>query len=358
MSCHIRLLPLFFVAAMPIICTSFASQHTMPTISSSRYYRSHHIHDVVELRATQRNNESLDRDLDLDLEDDQRRRLLGEKKTTTRRDVLFGATNTVMAVACSSIMLPTVAIAAEEEETVLLLPQHHNAQQQQPKIKAVVTLNLSIARGPSRPLHIELFQDAPMASVEFFTSLANGKLKAPCAMGDNSNIEICEDYQSIDVGYKGSQLWRLVPNKRMDFGRVDSMFTSRIPPNIAVEDQQQNNNDLLVFKPSTRGAVSIKRGGGAFEFTVTPSYNLSLDTDREDLVVVGRIAEDDMPFIDEINAIPVRKDIVKLGDVPPLGSNFARACDFTAPDSTCAQFKPLKRIIVTESSVVVATTGL
>lgn len=65
-------------------------------------------------------------------------------------------------------------------------------------------------------------------------------------------------------------------------------------------------------------------------------------------MVVGRIAESDLSFMDEMNAITVRKDIVKIGDVPPLGAKFARACDFTAPDSTCAQFKPLKKILVTD----------
>lgn len=311
------LLPLLVVAAP--LCASFAPfnppiSRTESILSSSSAQRYHHHH---VLHATQR-NESLE---------------LGV--STHRRDILLGTTASLMAVA-SSIMVPNVAIA---EEIV-----------SQPKVKAVVTLDISIARGPSRPLRIELFQDAPAASVEFFSSLADGTLRAPCALGDGPNIEICEEYQSINVGYKGSQLWRLVPNKRMDFGRVDSMFTSRIPPTIAAEQNDANNG--LLFKPSTRGAVSIKRGGGAFEFTVTPSYNLSLDTEREDLVVVGRIAEDDMAFIDEINAIPVRKDIIKVSDVPPLGSNFARACDFTAPDPTCAQFKPLKKIIVTETSVV------
>jgi hypothetical protein len=78
-------------------------------------------------------------------------------------------------------------------------------------------------------------------------------------------------------------------------------------------------------------------------------YNKALD--NEDLVVIGRVVEDDMAFLDVINSIPTRKDIIKIGEVPPLGSKFARACDFTAPDSTCAQFKPLKKIIVTEASV-------
>lgn len=339
-----RLLPL--LVAAPLSCNSFVpcnhnynspiSRTASIILSSSSAQRQHHHHDDVLLHAMQR-SESLE---------------LGERcETTTRRGMLSAATASLLALAASP-MVPTVAIAEEETISSSSYPASSS-----PKLTALVTLNVSIARGPPRPLRIELFQAAPAAAVEFFSSLAEGTLKAPCEMGDNPNIEICEEYQSINVGYKGSQLWRLVPNKRMDFGRVDSMFTSRIPPTISRSEVEPNNNkdvniDSSMFKPSTRGAVSIKRGGGAFEFTVTPAYNPSLDSDKEDLVVVGRIATDDLSFIDEINQIVVRKDIVKVGDVPPLGAKFARACDFTAPDSTCAQFKPLRKIIVTDASVV------
>lgn len=247
--------------------------------------------------------------------------------------MLLGATASLIASAASLTMVPAM-VSAEE----IVTPA--------PKVKSIITLSISIARGPSKPLRIEIFQDAPAEAVQFFSSLAEGTLKAPCEMGDNPNIEICEEYQSIPVGYKNSQLWRLVPNKRMDFGRVDSMFTSRISPTIARDEEQKVAGGF--GKPSTRGAVSIKRGAGAFEFTVTPAYNPALDSEKEDLVVVGRIAESDLSFMDEMNAITVRKDIVKIGDVPPLGAKFARACDFTAPDSTCAQFKPLKKILVTD----------
>lgn len=238
----------------------------------------------------------------------------------TRRDLLIGAT------AAASLIRASSAMALETPS---------------PKVTALVTLNLSIARGPPSPLRIELFGDEVPASVEFFSNLASGTLRAQCA----ENVEACEEYQGIDVGYKGSQLWRLVPNKRIDFGRVDRMFASRIPPTFSAE---QNNGSLM--KASSRGAVSVKRGGGAFEFTVTPAYNQALD--KEDLVVVGRIAEGDLAFLDTINSITTRKDIVSIGNVPPLGANFARACDFTAPDPTCNQFKPLKKIIITEASVI------
>merc|ERR1740124_189752 len=99
---------------------------------------------------------------------------------------------------------------------------------------------------------------------------------------------------------------------------------------------------MIIYTPALllSGVVLFCQGGLVpFLPTVSPA------------VVVGRVIEDDMAFLDEIHAIPTRRDIISIGDVPPLGGNFARACDFTSPDKTCAQFKPLKKIMVVTSSV-------
>lgn len=259
----------------------------------------------------------------------------------TRRGILVSAAAASLAT-ITSIPNAAIAMATDGEQQSAQLP----------KVTSLVTLDISINRAPSQPLRIELFGEASPSSSQFFSTLASGKLQAPCAMGDGSNIEICEEYQGITVGYKGSQCWRIVPDKRLDFGRVDSMFASRVPPTFAAESNADDGNDgngSSAMKASTRGAVSVKRGGGAFEFTIAPKYNPSLDD--EELVAIGRVAPEDMAYLDVINAIPSRRDIIQMGDVPPLGSKFARACDFTAPDSTCAQYKPLKKIIVTEASV-------
>jgi len=168
-------------------------------------------------------------------------------------------------------------------------------------VTEVVTLDLSIARGTPKPLKIEVFGDSS-AEAKFFVGLASATIQAPCAptkIEGDANIdegETCRDYESLSVGYKGSQLWRLVPNKRIDFGRVDSMFANRVPPTFAT--QGSSKSTATTIKPSTKGAVSMKRGGGAFEFTVTPAYNPALDSPKEDLVVVGRIASDSSDFLE------------------------------------------------------------
>ena len=93
------------------------------------------------------------------------------------------------------------------------------------------------------------------------------------------------------------------------------------------------------LRPSQRGAVSVRRGGGAFEFTITPKTNPGLD--KEELVCIGRVLDEDLPVLDALNAIPAKKIwCPSLGDVPPLGSKIARACEYANPDATCAQFKP------------------
>ena len=140
-----------------------------------------------------------------------------------------------------------------------------------------------------------------------------------------------------------STLWRLVPDARLDLGRLDSFFAGREPPTFAAE-----HNDL---RASARGAVSVRRGGGAFEFTIAPRESPALDRPEEALVVVGRVFDADLPLVDALNAIPSKRDLVRLGAVPPLGASFARACEYANPDPTCAQFKPLRRVVVARASV-------
>lgn len=252
-------------------------------------------------------------------------------KFPTRRALLLSTT----AAALSNLPLPPPTFALDAEPSI-------------PRPTALATLNLSILRSPTpRPLRIELFGDEAPASVSFFSAMATDTLESDCDPAAPAS-EICSEYRSVGVGYKNSQVWRLVPDRRIDFGRVDSAFSARIPPAFPVEKRSPNGGAWA--RPSTRGAVSVRSGGGAFEFTIAPVNNPALD--KEDLVVVGRVLEEDLPFLDEIHAVPTRRDIVSIGNVPPLGSTFARACDFTSPDKTCAQFKPMKRIVVVDSSVV------
>ncbi|OEU09745.1 hypothetical protein FRACYDRAFT_248002 [Fragilariopsis cylindrus CCMP1102] len=331
-------------------------------------------------------------------------------RSNTRRDFFVDVASTtatttagVVTVAglTAAVAAPVPVCMAQEIEiaAAATVVDDNNAHQHDDPVivTSIVTFHLSIARGPSKPLRIEVFGDSS-DEAQFFTSLAAGTVQASCPpeQPENSpeentvmsmideNAELpfkCTDSESVPVSYKGSQLWRLVPDKRLDFGRVDSMFASRIPPTFSSSSSSalsSKSTQTVRMAPSTKGAVSMKRNGGAFEFTITPSYNPALDSEKEDLIVIGRVMmtkekeegnDDDkssdasdvssMDFVTMLNTkIPTRKDLSdrKGINVPPLGSTFARACNFSEPNTTCAQFKPIGRIVVTEVSVKKSST--
>ena len=83
-------------------------------------------------------------------------------------------------------------------------------------------------------------------------------------------------------------MWRLVPNKCLDLGRIDSMLATQILP--IIEREQNDAQACGGIKASMRGAILIKRGGRAFELTIAPVYNPLLNSEKEDLIVVGRVA--------------------------------------------------------------------
>lgn len=220
-------------------------------------------------------------------------------------------------------------------------------------------LNLELAIGNEKAnLNIELFREAAPASVNFLLAFARGELKAPCAEQPEFDIAApsrvkmnqlkisrqCLDEQESDVTLEGSSVWRILPHRRIDFGRVASRFAAREPPQLP----EETNN--LRHK---RGAVSVRRGGGAFEFTVAPDDNELLDSKSENLVVVGQIADASLPVLDLLGDLPTKGASFDVGNspsVPPLGTKFARACEYGSPNPTCASFKPLRKVIVTRAT--------
>jgi len=218
---------------------------------------------------------------------------------------------------------------------------------EEPKATSLVALELG--GGMSDTLEIELYGESAPASVAAFLDLARGTLKAPCSEASEdlspsrvkSNRRALE-YECLDnlgegVGLLDSLLWRIVPNFRVDMGRVPSRFANREAP--AVEPETNNLRHR-------RGAVSVRRGGKAFEFTLAPRDNPDLDD--EPLVVIGQVRN--LAVLDALNDIPSKRSPFD-SKVPPLGSNFARACEYSAPDPTCAQFKPLRKVYINRVSI-------
>merc|ERR1719253_507800 len=308
-----------------------------------------------------------------------RRDFFVDVASTTATAATATATARAVTVAGLTAVVAAVPVPVCRAQEIVAATVIDDAQHDPVVVTSIVTFNLSIARGPAKPLRIEVFGDSS-DEAQFFTRLAAGTVHAACrpeletsgaedtVIDENAELPFkCTDSESVPVSYQGSQLWRLVPDKRIDFGRVDSMFASRIPPTFSsAASAVSSKPNPTMMAPSTKGAVSMKRNGGAFEFTITPSYNPALDSEKEDLIVIGRVmmtnekkegnanesdGSSSMDFVTMLNTkIPTRKDLSdrKGTNVPLLGSKFARACNFSEPNTTCAQFKPIGRIVVTD----------
>ena len=212
----------------------------------------------------------------------------------------------------------------------------------------VVALELRIAGADDATAprsEIGLFGRAAPEAVGVFLDLARGELRAPCAEADESGpyriaagkrrVEReCRSLGGLGVSYVGSQVWRIVRGKRVDFGRVSSDFAARVPPTTAASDGAESG-----LRHDAPGVVSMRRGGGAFEFTIAPAANPALDREN---VVVGRVLRglDVLTRLDQ--DIPVKRGAIEL-DPPPLGTPVARACAYDKGDTSCAQFKPPQR---------------
>ena len=103
-----------------------------------------------------------------------------------------------------------------------------------------------------------------------------------------------------------------------------------MPPTTAASDGAERG-----LRHDAPGVVSMRRGGGAFEFTIAPAANPALDREN---VVVGRVLRglDVLARLDQ--DIPVKRGAIEL-DPPPLGAPVARACAYDKGDTSCAQFK-------------------
>ena len=237
-----------------------------------------------------------------------------------------------------------------------LAPPPRAARAVDAEVTDVVALELRIAGADDATaprIEIGLFGRAAPEAVGVFLDLARGELRAPCAEADESGpyriaagkrrVEReCRSLGGLGVSYVGSAVWRIVRGKRVDFGRVSSDFAARVPPTTAASDGAESG-----LRHDAPGVVSMRRGGGAFEFTIAPAANPALDREN---VVVGRVLRglDVLARLDQ--DIPVKRGAIEL-DPPPLGAPVARACAYDKGDTSCAQFKPLRKVTVVATAV-------
>lgn len=92
------------------------------------------------------------------------------------------------------------------------------------------------------------------------------------------------------------------------------------------------------------GLVSVRKGGGAFDFSITLSPQLQLDKTS---LVIGKVLEG-ADFLKEIEGLPV---VLYPGQDanPEPDATRSKACFYGGTDSFCSQLKPLKKVTVVKS---------
>ena len=204
------------------------------------------------------------------------------------------------------------------------------------------------------PITIGLFgEDAP-ESVNIFKGLCAGALAAPCPVDVDMSAEVmergkqskkaalraCVGSEDTPVGYAYSTVWSIQRGKRIDAGAVQGKFALRVAPTTSLSESAALSHDAA-------GLLSVRRGGGTFDFAITSAPTPEYDADN---IVIGRVV-DGMQSVAALDAMPVVKAADAFNIDGPRVSR-ASACEYSNPQPFCAQNKPLKKILLLKAAVL------
>lgn len=205
------------------------------------------------------------------------------------------------------------------------------------------------------PLTIGLFgNDAPQAVTAFRAACA-GQLYVPCPEEADISGEVmergkqskkaalrsCFGSASEPVSYAFSQVWSIQKGKRIGAGAVQGKFAMRVAPTTPSSESGSLSHDAA-------GLLSVKRGGGSFDFGITTGVG-SADDDAQ-FAVIGRVI-DGLDSLAALDALPVVKAADALS-VEAASASRQRACEYSNPQPFCAQGKPLRKVTLMRTAVL------
>jgi cyclophilin family peptidyl-prolyl cis-trans isomerase len=160
------------------------------------------------------------------------------------------------------------------------------------------TASLSIAIGGEAPsvLRVGLFGDAAPKHVALFESLCAGTMRDLTYSG--SSISRIERGKIILAGSLAGGSTRAVEREIDRTGYVRQKVVNRADDYLIVGESNALSHDRA-------GLISMRRGGGAFEFAITPAANPALDAER---IVIGEVVgEGSAELIARLDALPTRE---------------------------------------------------
>ena len=164
-------------------------------------------------------------------------------------------------------------------------------------VTSMAALNVAIGDAPPCVLKVGLFGDAAPKHVKLFESLCTGELGGDLSYS-GSSISRIERGKLIMAGSLSGGSTRAVEREIDRTGYVRSKIVNRADDYLIVGESNALSHDRA-------GLVSMRRGGGAFEFAITPAANPALDAER---IVIGEaLGPESAELIARLDALPTRE---------------------------------------------------
>ena len=182
------------------------------------------------------------------------------------------------------------------------------------RITSRASLSVAIGDTAPQPLTVGLFGDEAPSSVALFEALCTGTLGSGLTYVGSSVSRVERDKLILGGSLAGGST-RSVSRAIDRTGYVRSETLNRA--------DEFANSDANALSHDRAGLLSMRKGGGAFEFGITPAANPALDATR---IVIGEVAstEDDggasIRLIAALNELPARQPsaVSELGGVAAL----------------------------------------
>ena len=191
-------------------------------------------------------------------------------------------------------LLPLLAqrpLLALEEPTSAAAP----AVDGPPAITKKISLGIAIGTGEPQFLTVGLYGDAAPASAALFANLCTASLPG-----------------APDLTYRNSQATRVERDKLIVLGRLSAGSaqavsrrlddTGYIRQELVDKAEQYTNSDSNELRHDRAGLLSLKKGGGSFEFVLSPAANRALDADY---IVAGEVLSG-LDIVAAMNAVPTK----------------------------------------------------
>lgn len=167
-----------------------------------------------------------------------------------------------------------------------------------PLVTSRVDLGVTVGTGEARTLPVGLYGEVAPASSALFRTLCEGSVPGVAELTyRGSTASRVEKDRLIVLGKPPGGVAQYIDRTIDGTGYVRSELINRADGYVNADAGAPSGHDRAAL-------VSMRRGGGAFEFALSPRANRALDAEW---IVVGEVGAEGLPLLEELNAVPARK---------------------------------------------------